>query len=112
MTWRPIDLREDPGEVRFAQDPGTLIDAAAAIEELVHRPAWMADAACREHPELSWFPARGESIEEARHVCAGCLVAEDCRTYALEQPPWLSGLWGGTSERERRRGRAGHQEAA
>jgi hypothetical protein len=50
-----------------------------------------------------FFPTRGNNaaIEEAKKVCAGCLVKAECLEYALE---WniAHGLWGGTSERERR----------
>lgn len=40
-------------------------------------------------------------IAEAKKVCAGCSVREQCLTYALDiQEPY--GVWGGLSEEERR----------
>jgi len=69
------------------------------------RPAWMADALCREFPQLSWFPERGESVEPAKAVCARCLVAEECERYAADQPAPLAGIWAGESARSRRNGR-------
>lgn len=45
------------------------------LTSLLNRPAWHADAACREHPELTWFPARGESVNAAKAVCAGAWCA-------------------------------------
>lgn len=52
-------------------------------------------------PDL-FFPERGASIKEAQAVCQGCVVREECLEYALETKQ-LHGIWGGASERERRR---------
>jgi hypothetical protein len=42
--------------------------------------------ACREHPELAWFPPQGVRPEAAKAVCRGCLVRAECLTFALGQP--------------------------
>jgi len=79
------------------------------LDVLIGRPAWHADAACREHPELSWFPELGKDARPAKRVCAGCLVREECRSWSVAQSPALAGVWGGLSAHERaaaRRGRA------
>jgi WhiB family redox-sensing transcriptional regulator len=52
-------------------------------------------------PDL-FFPARGASTREAREVCRGCVVREQCLEYALVNAEKF-GIWGGLSERERRR---------
>jgi len=52
-------------------------------------------------PEL-FFPGRGASTKEAKGVCAGCVVKVDCLEYALDNGEKF-GIWGGASERERRR---------
>lgn len=52
-------------------------------------------------PEL-FFPGRGASTKEAKEVCAGCIVKTDCLEYALSNGEKF-GIWGGASERERRR---------
>jgi WhiB family redox-sensing transcriptional regulator len=79
------------------------LDAAALFDLLAgRRPAWQADAACREHPEVSWFSSRGGDQREAKAICKGCLVLDDCRSWALAQDPWLAGVWGGMTARERR----------
>jgi WhiB family redox-sensing transcriptional regulator len=75
----------------------------------VGRPAWMADAACREHPEVNFFPGRGRAAESAKAVCRACLVREECLAYALEHH--LVGVWGGTTERERRSRTPGRPKA-
>lgn len=67
---------------------------------LLRRPAWMAHAACRDRPEVNFFPTLGESLEPARTVCAGCPVRLPCVDYAVSEPD-LSGVWGGTSPRQR-----------
>lgn len=66
------------------------------------RPAWHADAACREHPELSWFPGMGVPTAPAKAVCHTCPVQAECLADALEHN-LTTGVWGGTSDRERRR---------
>ena len=73
----------------------TLDDVLALV-----RPPWHADAACREHPELTWFPERGQPTEPAKTVCAGCLVATECRSAGIDGREL--GIWGGLSERNRR----------
>ena len=69
------------------------------------RPPWMADAACREHPEIPWVPVDErrcpDAVEAARAVCAGCLTRTECLTYALREPA-LVGLWAGTTSVERK----------
>ncbi|MBO0893173.1 MAG: WhiB family transcriptional regulator [Acidimicrobiales bacterium] len=52
-------------------------------------------------PEL-FFPQRGASTREAKSVCRACMVREDCLEYALSNGEKF-GIWGGLSERERRR---------
>jgi WhiB family redox-sensing transcriptional regulator len=81
--------------------PGTL-DAVDVLLELVRPPAWHARAACRGVDTEVFFPTRGESTDTARAVCARCPVAGDCRTAGHHEH---HGIWGGTSERERRRAR-------
>ena len=63
---------------------------------------WQDDAKCwGVDPDL-FFPDRGASTREAKEVCRGCVVREDCLEYALSNSEKF-GIWGGMSERERRR---------
>jgi WhiB family redox-sensing transcriptional regulator len=64
--------------------------------------AWMADGNCRLHPPATFFPSDGVGVERARKICKGCPVGEMCLDYALENRI-EHGVWGGCSERERRR---------
>jgi len=102
LTWQPVDLRSDPHEAEHLCDPGELVAAAGFLLEAIGRPAWMADAACRDHPELTWFPGQGVDARPAVLICGGCLVRQECLDYAVEQGPLCSGVWGGLSPRERR----------
>jgi WhiB family redox-sensing transcriptional regulator len=52
-----------------------------------------------------WFPdgeGEGEPARRARQVCAGCPVRAECLELALSMPQRPAGIWGGTTERERR----------
>lgn len=69
------------------------------------RPAWHELAACR-GATVSFFPERGQnndgSWRRAMETCAGCPVRELCLEQALANNE-QHGIWGGTSERQRRR---------
>jgi WhiB family transcriptional regulator, redox-sensing transcriptional regulator len=64
--------------------------------------AWMADGNCRLYPPATFFPSDGVGVDKARKICAGCPVTESCLEYALDHRI-DHGVWGGCSERERRR---------
>ena len=66
-------------------------------------PAWQDQALCAEvDPDLH-FPEKGGSTREAKRVCRSCEVRAECLAYALEhEDTGRFGIWGGTSERERR----------
>ena len=63
---------------------------------------WMARGSCRSVPPAVFFPSDGVGVDRARRICATCPVAEPCLEYALTNRI-DHGVWGGTSERERRR---------
>lgn len=63
---------------------------------------WQQKAKCLGvNPDL-FFPERGASTREAKTVCRDCKVRDDCLEYALLNNEKF-GIWGGLSERERRR---------
>ncbi len=66
--------------------------------------SWQARANCMGVDPDLFFPERGASTREAKEVCRGCVVREDCLEYALANGEKF-GIWGGLSERERRRER-------
>lgn len=63
---------------------------------------WMHQGNCRHHPPSTFFPSDGVGVDVARQICVGCPVKEQCLEYALAERI-DHGVWGGTSERERRR---------
>jgi len=64
--------------------------------------AWMADGNCRLHPPATFFPSDGVGVDRARKICRDCPVMSRCLDYALAERI-DHGVWGGCSERERRR---------
>jgi WhiB family transcriptional regulator, redox-sensing transcriptional regulator len=63
---------------------------------------WMANGKCREEPPSRFFPSDGVGVDVARRICATCPMQEPCLEYALAYRI-DHGVWGGASERERRR---------
>jgi WhiB family redox-sensing transcriptional regulator len=64
--------------------------------------AWQDEANCLGVDPDLFFPERGASTREAKEVCRGCVVREECLEFALANGEKF-GIWGGMSERERRR---------
>jgi WhiB family redox-sensing transcriptional regulator len=64
--------------------------------------SWQDRALCAQTDPEAFFPEKGGSTREAKKVCRGCEVRAECLEYALEHDERF-GIWGGLSERERRR---------
>ena len=75
----------------------TLIEALA-VDEL----SWQDFANCRGADADLFFPERGASTRRAKSICAACEVQADCLEFAIVQGEKF-GIWGGMSERERRK---------
>lgn len=63
---------------------------------------WRQKAACRGIDPEIFYPSFDEEAEEAKAICAGCPVQQVCLEYALSHRE-RDGVWGGLTERERRR---------
>jgi WhiB family redox-sensing transcriptional regulator len=63
---------------------------------------WQDDALCAQTDPEAFFPEKGGSTREAKRICHGCEVQAECLEYALGNDERF-GIWGGLSERERRR---------
>ena len=70
---------------------------------------WQDQANCLGVDPDLFFPERGASTREAKEVCRGCVVKQDCLEYALATGEKF-GIWGGMSERERRKIRRKQRE--
>ena len=89
--------------LRRASQSSGRIDAYPAIGDtlLVPPPAWHAQAACRGKGTVAFFTEQPESLRAATEMCDGYFVRE-----SASRPFWGSrtvGIWGGLSERDRRR---------
>ena len=70
------------------------------------RANWREDAACLHADPDLFFPIASlgpalDQIDQAKRICAACPVREPCLARALDLGV-VSGIWGGTSEAERR----------
>jgi WhiB family transcriptional regulator, redox-sensing transcriptional regulator len=72
--------------------------SAEEAEEL----SWQDRALCAQTDPEAFFPEKGGSTREAKRVCRSCDVRTECLEYALQHDERF-GIWGGLSERERRR---------
>jgi len=63
---------------------------------------WMAQGRCRDMDPAVFFPSDGIGVQNAQRICSECPVKVPCLEYALVNHV-DHGVWGGTSERERRR---------
>ncbi|EEJ54275.1 WhiB family transcriptional regulator [Mobiluncus mulieris] len=87
----------------FGEGAIDYVDTSTAIDDIFNGPlAWQAQALCAQTDPEAFFPEKGGSTREAKAVCAQCEVREQCLEYALANDERF-GIWGGLSERERRR---------
>jgi WhiB family redox-sensing transcriptional regulator len=83
-------------------DPVLLGLVGAYSEQDTDPLAWQADALCAQTDPEAFFPEKGGSTRDAKRICAGCDVKAQCLEYALANDERF-GIWGGLSERERRK---------
>ena len=63
---------------------------------------WQERALCAQTDPEAFFPEKGGSTREAKRICLSCDVRSECLEYALQHDERF-GIWGGLSERERRK---------
>ena len=78
------------------------VDEQDTAEEVVTELTWQERALCAQTDPEAFFPEKGGSTREAKRVCLSCEVRVECLDYALANDERF-GIWGGLSERERRR---------
>ncbi|MFC5930729.1 WhiB family transcriptional regulator [Cryobacterium melibiosiphilum] len=64
--------------------------------------AWQTDSLCAQTDPEAFFPEKGGSTRDAKKICTSCEVRAQCLDYALANDERF-GIWGGLSERERRK---------
>jgi WhiB family transcriptional regulator, redox-sensing transcriptional regulator len=74
------------------------------LAELLGRPKWHSQAACRGMGPDRWFPEKGQRTDEARAICDGCQVRSECAEAGVREPV---GIWAGETAQALRRARRG-----
>ena len=72
------------------------------IDEDENPLAWQSDSLCAQTDPEAFFPEKGGSTRDAKKICSSCEVRTLCLEYALQNDERF-GIWGGLSERERRK---------
>jgi WhiB family redox-sensing transcriptional regulator len=75
------------------------------------KASWRQRAACRGVDADIFYPVSDDGSEEAKAVCASCSVRQACLEYSLAARE-REGVWGGLTERERRRIVRQHRKSA
>lgn len=95
-----------PARPHLTVVPDAPVSAAPIAFETESEPLtpdqWQDRALCAQTDPEAFFPEKGGSTREAKKVCLGCEVRSECLEYALAHDERF-GIWGGLSERERRR---------
>ena len=86
-------------QLSLVPDRGNHLGDDPAIPE---EDQWQERALCAQTDPEAFFPEKGGSTREAKRICLGCEVRDECLDYALAHDERF-GIWGGLSERERRR---------
>lgn len=84
--------------------PRPVLSLVTGFDELFDtiEDQWQERALCAQTDPEAFFPEKGGSTREAKRICLGCEVRDECLDYALANDERF-GIWGGLSERERRR---------
>ncbi len=107
---RPVErelslLRLVEEDFTLADEPMPIVQDLPDLLELADPDTgqlWQEQALCAQTDPEAFFPEKGGSTREAKRVCVSCEVRSECLEYALEHDERF-GIWGGLSERERRR---------
>lgn len=65
---------------------------------------WRADGLCAQTDADLFFAVGALEHKQAKRICRSCPVRTECLSYAMDSPV-DHGIWGGLTERERRRWR-------
>jgi WhiB family redox-sensing transcriptional regulator len=80
-------------------------ETAPITQTLPRAGGWTEFALCAQADPDAWFPERGRIAAAARRICGTCPVRAQCLDYALSgADTWhgiSTGIWGGTTPRER-----------
>ena len=107
-TARRLSALSDTESADFqdaSEVPGSIWQAVAGVygvDDDEGELTWQTDALCAQTDPEAFFPEKGGSTRDAKRVCSACPVRDECLDYAMAHDEKF-GIWGGLSERERRR---------
>jgi WhiB family transcriptional regulator, redox-sensing transcriptional regulator len=88
--------------VEWGEHPHDELSVLAELFDEPEEQEWQERALCAQTDPEAFFPEKGGSTREAKRICQGCEVRAECLEYALAHDERF-GIWGGLSERERRK---------
>ena len=102
--WNLLDDDDEtfPSDARKPAEPASNVLSLFGAPEDDGPMGWQERALCAQTDPEAFFPEKGGSTREAKRICSGCEVRAECLDYALAHDERF-GIWGGLSERERRR---------
>ena len=102
MLWGSMSIAEGSPTTGSSIRSGWVCPASGKPTGEPDPLAWQADALCAQTDPEAFFPEKGGSTRDAKKICASCEVRAQCLEYALKNDERF-GIWGGLSERERRK---------
>ena len=97
-----VQDREEGRVIELSMSPADELDALVQLFDVPEEQEWQERALCAQTDPEAFFPEKGGSTREAKRICSGCEVRAECLEYALGHDERF-GIWGGLSERERRK---------
>lgn len=99
-----IDVRVSPQAVLDLIDSYHLVSTPRALTALhgAAKEYWQEQSLCKEADPEQFFPEKGGATALAKKLCKECPVKAQCLEFALANDERF-GIWGGLSERERRK---------
>ncbi len=97
-----LEISDGSRVVEWGEHPHEELGVLAELFDEADEQEWQERALCAQTDPEAFFPEKGGSTREAKRICQGCEVRAECLEYALAHDERF-GIWGGLSERERRR---------
>ena len=102
MTLEIKETGDGSRVVAWGEHPHEELGVLAELFDEADEQEWQERALCAQTDPEAFFPEKGGSTREAKRICQGCEVRAECLEYALAHDERF-GIWGGLSERERRK---------
>lgn len=97
-----LQLTANETTVRGAGAVALNTDGEVFADLLGDAPEWQERALCAQTDPEAFYPEKGGSTKEAKRICTRCEVRAECLEFSLGRQERF-GIWGGLSERERRK---------